>query len=263
MIETGDWAIPDLINYLVSVQNTLETAEFEQLRDNPVFPEEATTKQNIEDGTPKKVQKLKASDLYEPLDVFRSIGLPIIDWRGKDDRHKWRPNSKEGTCNTVSPYRILTPPPTPAEFLFNLGLRRHPSTECILDIAAKGEPQRTAALDYFLDNYRQKYTDYTATAHANTPFVPAIRRGEKKLAKPLEVFSNPDWQSFGFPVLDPDLRRDAVNILQIQEHPSTDQLLDRLKESPPTAEDQAREWFEILSRRVPGQYHAQSDECLY
>ena len=260
MVETGDWTAPDLINYLVSAQHTLQPAEIEQLRDNPVFPE-ATTKQNKnEDGT-LKVSKLKASDLYEPLDVFRSIGLPIIDWRDKDGRHKWRPSSKEGTCDTVWSSSILMPPPTPAEFLFSLGLRRHPSAEVILDIAAKGEPQRTAALDYFLDNYRQKYADYTATAYESTAFVPAIRRGEKELAKPLEVFASPDWQSLGFPILDPDLRRDAGNVLQIKEHPSTDQLVLCLEEFPPTTEGQAHEWFTILSRRMPGVYHSQS--CKY
>ena len=104
--------------------------------------------------------------------------------------------------------------------------------------------------------------DYAAATHANIAFVPAVDRGKKKFVKPLEVFSDPDWQSFGFPLLDPDLRRDAVNILQIKEHPPTDQLVRRLEESPPTTESQAREWFGILSRRIRGPCHAQSDECV-
>ena len=264
MVETGDWTIPDLINYLVSVQHTLQPDEIEQLRDNTVFPEEAATEQNKnkdEDGAPKEVSKLKASDLYEPLDVFRDLGLRIINWRGKDCRHEWRSNSKEGTRDTVYPSCMLTPSPPPAAFLFNLGLRRYPPTEGILGIAAKDKPQRTVALDYFPDNYRQKYTDYTAAAHANVAFVPAICRG-KRLAKPLEVFSNPDWESLDFPVLDPDLRRGAVNILQIKEHPPTDQLVCHLEKSPPTTEDQARKWFGVLSRHILGPFHAQSDECV-
>ena len=132
----------------------------------------------------------------------------------------------------------------------------------ILTIAAQGEPQRTLALDYFLDNHRQKYTDYTVDAHANIAFVPAICGDEKKLGRPLEVFSNPDWQSLGFPVLDPGLRQDAANMLQIKEHPPADQLIRLLEESPPTTENQAREWFAILSRRIPGSCHAQPDECV-
>jgi len=140
----------------------------------------------------------------------------------------------------------------PAKFLFSLGLRRYPPTEIILDIASKSEPQRTTALNYFLDNYIQKYTDYTADAHANIAFVPAIHKGEKKLVKPLEVFSNPAWQSLGFPVLDPTLRQDAANRLKIKEHPPTNQLVRLLEASPPNTEAQAREWFGVLSRRISG-----------
>ena len=155
-----------------------------------------------------------------------------------------------------------SPYPSPAEFLFDLGLRRYPPTTVILGIAASDGPERKVALDYFLDNYRQKYGDYTATDHADIAFVPAIHAGEKKLAKPLEVFSNPNWQSLGFPVLDPTLKQGVVSILQIQEHPPTDQLLRLLETSPPTSEAQARNWFGILSRRISGLCNAHSDESV-
>ena len=102
LVETGDWTIPDLVKYLISVQPPLQLADVERIRFAPVFPEEATTSHNgNEDDTPKKVPKAKASNLYEPLDVFRSLGLPIIDWRGKDHKHEWRSDSEEGTPNTV------------------------------------------------------------------------------------------------------------------------------------------------------------------
>ena len=102
MVETGDWAIPDLIDYLVSIQHTLQPTEVEKLRGNPAFPEEATTERNEkEGGALRKVLKVKASDLYEPLDVFRRIGLPIIDWRGKGGKREWESNSKQGTSDTI------------------------------------------------------------------------------------------------------------------------------------------------------------------
>ena len=72
------------------------------------------------------------------------------------------------------------------------------------------------ALNYFLDKDMQKHTDYNADAHANISFVTDIHKGEKKLTKPLDVFSNPDWRSLGFPVLDPALRQDAANKLKIK-----------------------------------------------
>ena len=102
MIKTGDWTIPDLIKYLVSVQSTLQPLEIERLRLTPAFPEEATAEKTENgDGALKKVQKSKASDLYEPLDVFKSLGLPIIDWQGKDGKHRWRSGSEEGTPDTT------------------------------------------------------------------------------------------------------------------------------------------------------------------
>jgi len=148
----------------------------------------------------------------------------------------------------------------PAKFLFNLGLRRYPPTEVILGIASKGEPSGTVALGYFLDNYTQKYTDYTVDAHANIAFVPAVHRGEKGLAKPLEVFSNSDWHSLGFPILNPTLGQDAADKLKIQEHPPTDQLAHLLEMSPPITRAQARGWFRVLSRHISGMCNVQSDK---
>ena len=131
-------------------------------------------------------------------------------------------------------------------------MKRYPPTEVILGIAANREPQGAVALDYFFNNYGEKYADYTVTTHADIAFVPAIHRGQKTLEKPLGVFSNPDWKLLGFPVLNPNLRRDAVSILQIKEHPPTEQLVHCLEESPPTTEHKACEWFKLLSRHIPG-----------
>ena len=104
MVKTGDWITPpDLIKYLVSVQSTLQPIEIERLRLTPAFPEEVTAEQNQNQGsTLVKVPRFKASDLYEPLDVFRSFGLPIIDWRGKDGKCKWRASSEEGTYTNMA-----------------------------------------------------------------------------------------------------------------------------------------------------------------
>ena len=100
MAKTGDWTIPKLISYLVSLQ--LQPTEIERLRENPAFPKEPTTEQDIdEDGTLNKIPKFKVSDLYEPLDVFRNLGLPIINWHGRSNRHEWESNSKEGMSNEV------------------------------------------------------------------------------------------------------------------------------------------------------------------
>ena len=63
---------------------------------------EATTKQHANwDGTPKQILRHRALDLYIPSDIFRSLGLPIIDWQGEDGNHNWRSNSEEGMPDVV------------------------------------------------------------------------------------------------------------------------------------------------------------------
>lgn len=90
MIKTGDWTTAELIKYLVAVQSTLTPTELDRLRLTAAFSREASS-----DSTPEgqAVTRYKASDLYEPSDVLRKLGLPIIAW---SDDMKWRNNSEEG-----------------------------------------------------------------------------------------------------------------------------------------------------------------------
>jgi hypothetical protein len=87
MIKTGDWTTGDLTKYLVSVQSDLSSEEIERLKQTPAFPREAP--QTLE----PKPKKSKARDLYEPIEIHRELGLPVLDWAGKV---KWRPSSDEG-----------------------------------------------------------------------------------------------------------------------------------------------------------------------
>lgn len=93
MVKTGDWTTFDLVKYLVSIQATLSPQELERLRHTTAFPKEGATKEQSATGAVRKVQRHKAMELYEPIDVFRELGLPVIDW-GADNR--WRPSSDEG-----------------------------------------------------------------------------------------------------------------------------------------------------------------------
>ena len=88
MIKTGDWTISDLIKYLVSVQNTLTPEEMERLRRTKTFPMEQTS-----EGNHTLVERRIPGDLYEPIDIFRELKLPVIDWGTKV---KWRSASDEG-----------------------------------------------------------------------------------------------------------------------------------------------------------------------
>ena len=89
MIKTNELTIADLSKYLVSVKDSLTTEEMLRLKATAAFPMETTEGANPD----VKRTRYKAAQLYEPLDVFRSLGLPVIDW-GRQT--KWRSSSDEG-----------------------------------------------------------------------------------------------------------------------------------------------------------------------
>ena len=93
MVETGDWTTYDLINYLVSIQLTLSSQEFEHLRQSSVFLKENAGREQLAAGVSREVQRYRAEELYAPVSLFRELGLPIIDW-GADNQ--WDPTSNNG-----------------------------------------------------------------------------------------------------------------------------------------------------------------------
>lgn len=91
MIKTNEWTITDLIKYLVSVQSTLSPEEWERLRMTSAFSKESSAEDKAQDS--QRITRYQASQLYEPLEVFRQLKLPIIDW---GTQHKWRSSSDDG-----------------------------------------------------------------------------------------------------------------------------------------------------------------------
>jgi hypothetical protein len=184
MIATGDWTTFDLVKYLVSVQSTLTDLEMGQLSETPAFLKEGAGREQSAAGTSPKVQRYRAKDLYEPIDIFRERGLPIIDWGANNE---WRPESDEGKFCSGSAVEYSINQST-AKFVFSLGLRRAPPLTEILHIAASGKPfMRTKAFSFFLDNIFNNYFDYDPKKFQDLAFVPAILGSKKVLAKPFEV----------------------------------------------------------------------------
>lgn len=91
MIKTGDWTISDLIKYLVAVQQNLTPVEMDRLRQTSAFPKEIDN--DIPNADQERLTRHKASELYEPQDIFRQLKLPVIDWGLQT---KWRSSSEEG-----------------------------------------------------------------------------------------------------------------------------------------------------------------------
>jgi len=106
MIDDSDWTVPDLIKYLASIQSTLHPTILMGLRHLPAVHEEATAEQSH--ITLKKVKKFRACDLYEPLSIYRELGLPVIDWQGKHGKYRWRAGSDEGIYQTYLATQFLS-----------------------------------------------------------------------------------------------------------------------------------------------------------
>ncbi|EMD37151.1 hypothetical protein CERSUDRAFT_115067 [Gelatoporia subvermispora B] len=226
MIKTGDWTIVELIKYLVSVRTMLTSEEFQRLRLTAVFPKES----DAETSDGKKAQRFRASDLYEPVDAFRQLGLPLIAW---GTTTKWRNASDE------------------AKFLFDLGLRRAPPLSVILKLAAGSDPNiRSLALKYFLDNSAKQYLDYDPNTFTDLAFIPARNNGVATLAKPGEVFTSPMWEPLGFQVVDSTLSAIDLDKLGLRKDPPTHLLIALLRGTPPQTEAVARQWFTTLASRV-------------
>ncbi|EPQ50301.1 hypothetical protein GLOTRDRAFT_82416 [Gloeophyllum trabeum ATCC 11539] len=224
MIKTGDWTIADLMKYLVSVQSTLTPEEFARLKNTAAFPRENTPG---EDAEKNKTVRYKASTLYEPLDVFRQLKLPILDWGANV---KWRGSSEE------------------AKLLYRLGLLRFPPLEVIINLAASTDVNvRKEAMQYFMQNFSTRYSDYDPGQFGDKAFIPT-RDG--KLAKPSEVFANAEWEKLGYWIVDDSLRADALTKLKIPEHPHPSALVSLLQRKPPQTEAIASEWFAVLASRI-------------
>ncbi|KAJ7647485.1 hypothetical protein FB45DRAFT_893565 [Roridomyces roridus] len=225
MVKTNEWSIFELTKYLVDVKSSLTAAEWSKLTMTAAFLKEVQPG----DGDQKKKQYL-AKQLYEPVDILRQLGLPIIDW----GEHKWRASSDQ------------------AKLLFDLGLIRFPPLKQLISLCASPDAKiRPIALKYLLDNMGTRYTDYSPADFYEIPYLPALKDGAPVMGTPKDVFSTPDWTVFGFQTFAPQAQPDAALKLKIQQHPPTSQLVQRLRATPPKDELEARKWFTVLATRIP------------
>ncbi|KNZ80421.1 Sacsin [Termitomyces sp. J132] len=226
MIKTNEWTVADLAKYLVSIQSTLSPEEWARLKMTAAFFKE----ENMKGDTWQKATRYQAQELYEPVETFRSLGLPVMDW-GKQT--KWRSSSDE------------------AKFLFELGLIRYPPLPVLIDLCASANSHtRTTALKYLLDHIGSHYEDYDPSKYEAIAFIPAMRASTPCMGTVKEVFSNSDWAMMGFLVTPTTLQPDALSKLKIKQHPPTTMVVDLLERMPPKNQVEARAWFSVLGSRV-------------
>ncbi|KAF8070283.1 hypothetical protein FPV67DRAFT_1486835 [Lyophyllum atratum] len=226
MIKTNEWTVGDLSKYLVSVQSTLSVEEWARLKMTAAFSKE----ENSTGDVTQKPTRYQAQQLYEPVEVFRQLRLPVMDW-GKQS--KWRSSSDE------------------AKFLFELGLLRFPPLPVLVNLCASTDSDiRAVALKYLLDNIGTHYKDYDPSNFGEVAFIPAVKSSKPCMGTFKEVFSNSDWATMGFLVTHPSLHIDAVSKLKVKQHPPTSLIVDLLERTHPKDESEARSWFSILASRI-------------
>ncbi|KAL8734540.1 MAG: hypothetical protein Q9166_001440 [cf. Caloplaca sp. 2 TL-2023] len=213
------WSHVDLIKYLASVWDDVPRRDRERLRSTPVCLAE-TTKGKLS-------QQYRISELYEPSDSLRRLGLSILQWPD------YSPRSKEATL------------------LRTLGLRDAPPYADLINIIAtagqSGDSSlREYALKYYIENSQSK--GYNTSPVARIPFLP-VQGSEDKLLTPTDCFTNERVTSLGFPLLRSDLHKYAV-LFGVQPDPPIDRCIHRLIKKPPKAKHQAREMFAYMTTRL-------------
>ncbi|ODN94260.1 hypothetical protein L198_05116 [Cryptococcus wingfieldii CBS 7118] len=231
LIGGGTWGCLDLMKYLVSVKDTLSDDEIKRLKQTAAFPlqRERLPSKEGEGSAPPALVRQKPWQLYEPIDAFKEMGLPLLDWGDA----KWRSNSEE------------------AKMLFMLGLNRYPSKEVLLKIMGGPAPANEKALDYLLANFSNHYSDFRSDAFPDVAFLPATKGGSRVFVKPGEAFSNPDCAILGFAVAIPKIASpENASKLGVRRDPPMGQLVIALVNNVPMDIPTATRTFEYMSAYV-------------
>ncbi|KAI9598971.1 hypothetical protein BDF19DRAFT_410365 [Syncephalis fuscata] len=203
-----NWDHVQLVKFLASIQSTL--AERGGLK---------------EDGTPLPPSRYYcAHELYLPQDNLRQLGLPIIQW----NTNKFRAYTDEG------------------KLLIFLGLNSYPPLDELLKIAATDDMNKQKlALNFLTGNFNSYYRDAYQPTKIKTAFLPCAN-GVNIRACPQDCFTDPSCAIMGFNVLMPEWRSHADK-LGIRSFPTSEQLLNRLREQPPKTDKEAQVLFEFLA----------------
>ena len=224
--QKATWSHLDLIKYLVSVWNDIPQSDIDQLKRTPLCPAEV-------DGDPKRAtsQRYKLSELFEPKDSLRELGLSVVQW--------------PGVLNIFS---------TEGKFLKLLGLNSYPSAPYLMEIIAdahiKNDIQKfEAGLRYLVENYYQNnYGTFNFTSMA-LPFLPIEGSEKRKVATVGECFANSQAKVLGYQVIRGDLRPHASK-LGVREDPPMNDCAQRLIQKPPKNEAEARALFSYFANRL-------------
>ncbi|KAL8692962.1 MAG: hypothetical protein Q9218_002111 [Villophora microphyllina] len=217
------WSHVDLVKYLVSVWADVPNRDRERLRSTPICPAEG-----LQGTSPDQIFRI--SELYEPNDSLRRLGLRTLQWPGT-----YNSDSREG------------------RLLHMLGLKDAPPYADLVNIiAAAGQSKDAAlrdfALRYYINNFQSKGYNTSIPAETKVPFLP-VQGSEEKLSVPSDCFTNERAALLRFDILRPDLHQHALQF-GVQPDPPIDRCIRRLVRKPPQNNRQARELFTYMTLRL-------------
>ncbi|RIB30618.1 hypothetical protein C2G38_2152060 [Gigaspora rosea] len=206
----------ELLKYFAKYSGDLKDIDIEKLKNAKIWIKECTDSNK----SVNNVQRYLARDLYTPCYNNKELELPIINWKGY-----WSKNSDK------------------AKFIIGLGLQEYPSIQTIFQLAEQSQPLelREKALQYFVKNFKEKYSEIYNANMVDIKFLPCINN---IYAKPSECYSNPHCTKMGFNVLRQDLCFLAKEI-GVKKYPDHNLLRDKLVQNLPNM-DNVKEIFEFM-----------------
>jgi len=226
--DEGKWSHVDLIKYLLSVKDDIPGDDIKRLRQTPICPAETRPTDEAE----SKGKMYKLSELYEPDDAVRRLGLPILQWPGP-----YRSASAEG------------------RFLRFLGLQSSPEVPelvTILSRAPAGSELQQNTITYWIVNaYQNGYVRFPVATidKAFLPVQPRAGEGNNMIAKPSQCYANSQCTVLGFRALREDLQPHHA-IFGVALDPPIDVCAERLIKSPPYDAHAARTLFGYFADRL-------------
>lgn len=218
------WNHVDLIRYLTSVREDIPSNDIQRLKNTSIC-----TAEDRKDVQSSPGIRYKISELFEPKDTLRALGLPIIEWPGI-----YHNASNEG------------------KFLTMMGLKSCPSGSELVSLmitsdAEKDSSRKGKALSYFINEYHTNgYAAFDIGA-VTVPFLPV--EGSEALCTPRKCFTDEGASLFGFPILQQRLHPHASK-LGVKPHPPMSDCIQILIRQPPTTQRDARVIFKYLAGRA-------------
>lgn len=226
--EEGKWSHVDLIRYLVSVKEDIPQEDLRRLRNTPICPAETQSADQAQKG---KLHQL--SDLYEPSEPLRRLGLPLLHW-------------------PAGPYRPASPE---GRFLKLLGLQSYPAVPVLINILSKAPTNselQQSAITYFIVNYHQNgYSRYPMAEiqQAFLPVQPFAGEGNNLIAKPSQCYANPQAAVLRFRTLKQEYVAHHA-MFGVAFDPPIDVAAERLIKSPPANAVSAKVLYAYFSGRL-------------